>query len=81
MKYPDGQEVKLGDRVKLGRDEVGVVVASMDSDEYSSEHPKSQWGYLQRGVMIQFPQLGLVRYEKPESLSGNINLDCKSFAA
>jgi len=28
MKYPDGQEVKLGDRVKLGEDGGGVVVAS-----------------------------------------------------
>src|SRR5712691_10288224 len=26
MKYPDGQEVRLGDRVKLGRNEQGIVV-------------------------------------------------------
>jgi hypothetical protein len=32
MKYWDGQEVKLGDRVKLDKDEGGIVVASMDTD-------------------------------------------------
>jgi hypothetical protein len=47
MKYADGQEVKLGDRVKLEQDEGGLVVASMDTDEYSSQHPKAQWGYSQ----------------------------------
>ena len=66
MKYPDGQEVKLGDKVKLGQDD-GVVVCSIDNDEYSDDYSKEQWGYLKKGVMINFPSYGLIYYEEPES--------------
>lgn len=66
MKYPDGQDVKLGDRVKLGKDDNGVVVCSIDSNEYSELAPAAQWSYLKRGVMIKFPTYGLIHYEAPE---------------
>ena len=66
MKYPDGQEIRVGDRVKLGQDEGGVVVASIDTNEYSAEHPSGQWSYLKKGVMIEFPTCGLIHYEEPE---------------
>jgi len=62
MKYPDGQEVRLGDRVKMCPNDIGIVVASMDTVEYSAEEPKEQWGYLKEGVMIKFPTTGLVHY-------------------
>jgi hypothetical protein len=64
MKYSDGREARLGDRVRLGSDG-GIVVCSMDTDEYTEENPKAQWGYLKRGVMIEFRALGLVHYEEP----------------
>ena len=66
MKYSDGQEVKVGDRVKLGQDDGGVVVCSIDTGEYSDDHPEAQWGYLEKGVMIDFPNYGLIHYEAPE---------------
>jgi len=66
MKYADGQEVRLGDRVKLGQDDGGVVVASIDTNEYSGEHSEAQWGYLKKGVMIKFPLHGLIHYDEPE---------------
>ena len=66
MKYPDGQIVKLGDKVKLGEDEGGIVVCSIDDDEYSDDYSKEQWSYLKKGVMINFPSFGLIHYEKPE---------------
>lgn len=67
MKYTDGQEFRLGDRVKLGGDAYGVVVCSMDTGEYTDSHPEAQWGYLKCGVMIEFPMYGLIHYEEPES--------------
>jgi hypothetical protein len=67
MKYPDGQDVRLGDHVKLGQDDGGIVVASIDTGEYSDGHPEEQWGYLKKGVMIHFPQYGLIHYEEPEA--------------
>jgi hypothetical protein len=66
MKYPNGEDVRLGDRVRLGADDRGAVVASIDTDEYSDAHPKAQWGYLKKGVMIEFPMYGLIHYEEPE---------------
>jgi hypothetical protein len=66
MKYGDGQEVRLGDRVKLGQDDGGVVVASIDRGEYGAKHSEAQWGYLKKGVMIEFPTFGLIHYEKSE---------------
>ena len=67
MKYLDGRNVRVGDKVRLGEDREGVVVCSIDSDEYSKDFPKDQWSYLKRGVMIEFPLYGLIHYEEPES--------------
>ncbi len=67
MKYPDGQVVKLGDRVRLGEDRGGVVVCSIDTGEYREEHSGAQWGYLKQGVMIEFPLYGLMHMEQPEA--------------
>jgi hypothetical protein len=66
MKYPNGEDVRLGDRVRLGEDDHGLVVASIDTGEYSDAHPKAQWEYLEKGVMIEFPKYGLIHYEEPE---------------
>ena len=66
MKYADGQEVRLRDRVKLGEDEGGIVVCSIDTAEYTDDYPEAQWSHLKKGVMISFPKYGLIHYEEPE---------------
>ena len=66
MKYPDGREVKVGDHVRLGDDDGGVVVCSIDADDYTAEHPKEQWSYLKIGVMIEFPRYGLIHFVEPD---------------
>jgi hypothetical protein len=53
MRYRDGVEVRLGDRVKVFDADVGTVVFSIDTDEYAAEFPKAVWNYLKKGVMIQ----------------------------
>jgi hypothetical protein len=75
MKYPDGQEVLLGDRVQLGEDDAGIVVCNIDGKEYTEENPKAQWDYLKKGVMINFPKFGLIHYEEPEE---DLELICRS---
>jgi len=69
MKYPDGQAIRLGDKVRLGTDVEGVVVASIDTGEFGQEHPEAQWGYLKKGVMIEFKgTYGLIHYpDTPDS--------------
>jgi hypothetical protein len=66
MKYADGEEARLGDRVTLGDGAEGAVVVSIDTDEYAIGHPKSQWAYLKRGIMVEFPKYGLIHYEEAE---------------
>lgn len=66
MKYRDGREVKLGDRVKLGDDSGGVVVASIDTREFSAVCSEAEWSYLQKGVLVDFPRWGLIHYEEPD---------------
>jgi hypothetical protein len=65
MNYATGEVVKLGDRVSLGQDVGGVVVFIIDTGEYSSDYPESQWGgCLKKGVMVHFPMYGLIHYEE-----------------
>ena len=63
MKYADGQEVKLGDKVKLGQDENGVVVCLIEAGEYL---PGEDWLYLKEGMMARFPQFGHIHYKVAE---------------
>jgi Pterin binding enzyme len=63
---PRRQDVRVGDKVKLGANAEGVVVCSIDTGEYSKEHPEAQWGYLKKGAIIDFPKYGLIHYVEPE---------------
>jgi hypothetical protein len=66
VKYADDQEAKLGDRVRLGEDDQGIVVCVIDAGEYSEAYPEAQWGHLKKGVLIAFPKWGLIHYEEAE---------------
>ena len=66
MKYPDGKEVVIGDKVKLWEGCVGTVVASIDNGEYSNNYPKEEWEYLKAGVLIDSDKAGLIHYLEPE---------------
>jgi len=66
MKYPDGKEVRVGDRVKLWEGCHGVVVASIDRGEYAAAYPKAEWEYLKSGVLIDSDRAGLIHYLEPE---------------
>jgi hypothetical protein len=63
MKYPDGQEIRVGDQVTLGNKGQGIVVFSIDRREYSDDYLESEWGYLKRGVMVRVAEYGLIYFE------------------
>ena len=67
MKYPNGEDVRLGDKVNLWGEAEGVVVCSVDTSEYSAAYPEAEWSYLKFGVLILSPQAGLIHYIEPES--------------
>ena len=56
----NGRLIRVGDRVTMGSGITGVVVFSIDMDEFSAEFPKEQWQYLGRGIMVRSEQAGLV---------------------
>jgi len=66
MKYTDGQEIKIGDKLTLWDDYIGIVVADIDAVEYSSLYPKEDWEYLNTGVLIVSEHAGLIHYSEPE---------------
>ncbi len=66
MKYANGKEVHVGDNVRLWNGCRGVVVASIDTEEYSENYTKDEWAYLHAGILIDSDKAGLIHYLKPE---------------
>ena len=66
MKYKDGTEVKIGDKIKLWEDCYGIVVASIDAGEYDPSYLKKEWEYLKSGILVNSDKAGLVHYSEAE---------------
>jgi hypothetical protein len=66
MKYPTGEDVRLGDRVELWPGCIGVVVAVIDRGEYGLDYPEADWKYLKAGILINSDMAGLIHYLEPE---------------
>lgn len=66
MKYLDGTDARLGDKVRYSDGTYGYVVCSLDTNEYSDDYPKDQWGYLKNGILVVSDLIGLVHYEEPD---------------
>jgi hypothetical protein len=64
MKYADGTPARLGDRVLIRNGERGVVVASMDTGEFTPEFPQANWGHY-TGILVRTERGALVRFEDP----------------
>lgn len=61
--YQSGEEIRVGDHVtEAGAP--GRVVFVIASRSFSPEHPEEQWGYLDRGFMIETQKYGLVLYDE-----------------
>jgi len=66
MKYSDGNEIKIGDWVKLWDNCYGTVVCLLENNEYSNGYPENQWNYLKSGVVIKSDKIGLIHYNKAD---------------
>jgi hypothetical protein len=62
MKYLDGQDVRLGDRVRVDGDPTGLVVCCIDTQDYTREFPRAEWEHLGRGCLIRSAKYGLVHW-------------------
>jgi len=75
MKYTDGTEIKLGDKVIISGEYHGVVIADIDGVEYSESYPKDQWSYLETGVLIDTDFGGIVHYKQEDLEDETIELE------
>jgi hypothetical protein len=66
MRYADGRDIKLGDKVELWNGCFGEVVCSVDTNEYSEEFSKRDWSYLKSGVVIRTESKGVLHYIEPD---------------
>ena len=62
MKYADGSVARLGDRVRIRNGDTGVVVFSVDTNEYSSEYRREDWPDVKSGIMVLTDKGALVRF-------------------
>lgn len=62
MNYPNGQKIKLGDKLKLWGDCFGEVVCLISDGEYSDKFTRKDWEYLGEGVLIDTDTAGLIHF-------------------
>ena len=62
MKYTDSNEAKAGDTIAIDENHRGVVVAVLDTGDYTKEHPAEEWAYLKKGILVDTDFGGLVHY-------------------
>ena len=65
MNYLDGTQIRAGHRVRLKSGDVGTIVFSIDTGEYSDEFPRIDWEYLREGVMVKTDRGSLVHLKAP----------------
>jgi hypothetical protein len=66
MRYLDGRDILLGDKVDLGGGMTGVVVGCIEEGEFADGFPKDKWGYLAKGVIVKSEQAGIIHYPKSD---------------
>ena len=65
MKYADGTEVRLGERVRIGNGDIGLVVVSIDTNEFDPQFSAEDWADLKTGVLIVTETGALTHLEEP----------------
>ena len=67
LKYADGTEAHLGDRVRITNGDAGTVIASMDTDEYGPEATKENWAHMGNGILVRTDRGALVQFDDTHS--------------
>lgn len=63
VNYTDGREAMLGDEVLIDGQHKGIVVACIDSGQYSTQYSGNDWAYLMEGALIDTDFGGLIHYK------------------
>jgi hypothetical protein len=62
VRYRDGTDARVGDRVVIDGGHRGRIVACLDRGEYASDYVAAEWSYLERGLLVETDSGGLVHY-------------------
>ncbi|KRW62035.1 hypothetical protein [Pseudomonas sp. TTU2014-080ASC] len=62
MKYVTGEEIKVGDQVRVDAGDLGVVVGIIETNSYSHGYSADDWAYLKTGLLILTKDSGLLHY-------------------
>lgn len=62
MHYLNGERVLLGDKVDLGGDMTGIVVAVIEDGLFAEGISPDEWSYLLVGALVESPEAGLMHY-------------------
>jgi len=65
VKYSTGEEVRLWDRIEAWVGNPGIVVFSIDTNEFSVQFPHAHWSYLKSGIMIDTERARLIHFAEP----------------
>ncbi|HEU0146702.1 MAG TPA: hypothetical protein VFR21_07465 [Bradyrhizobium sp.] len=57
----------MGERVELLEGNLGVVVCSIDTNEYSAAYRQDHWAYLGAGIVVLSEAAGLIHSIAPET--------------
>lgn len=55
----------VGDRVQIKNGDTGIIVASLDSGEFSPGYAKENWEDLKTGIVVLTDKGALVRFDEP----------------
>jgi hypothetical protein len=62
MNYSSGDNVRLGDKVRIDGTMVGVVVANVEAGIFSNNFPAEEWSYLSEGILVETVEVGLIHF-------------------
>jgi hypothetical protein len=65
MIYADGEPVQIGDAVRLGGGQNGIVVGIIEEGKYANGYRKEDWDYLSGGLIIS-TDFGDLRLNEPD---------------
>ncbi|MDB5431709.1 MAG: family N-acetyltransferase [Caulobacter sp.] len=66
--YPDGEDIRLNDRVLIGPTLRGTVAGVIGAGQYS-EGIDPGWEYLKRGLLVHTNEAGFIVYFEPEDIA------------
>lgn len=64
MKYPTGEDVCLGDKVKAWQGNYGKVVCCFADQVFGESFPAAAWQHLKNGILVDTEKAGLIHIEE-----------------